>query len=164
MWEDIQRKISFVTRVVRFMHLCRLFFHSNVGSVLRLPLLKMWCPPPSEMTEKPPKLIILTSRARLAGPRLWVCVLDTRPRRAQPHRCTTIRHAWTSLEKGWRQGHRESCCDLCQVPRDDHTGMQPAGRERVHTIKRYFQEKQGEEELLVLDASKVEDTLGKHYF
>lgn len=86
------------------------------------------------------------------------------PPQTQPYGYATVWHAWTSLEKGQRQGHRESCCDLCKLPRDDHTGMQPAGRKGAQMTKRYLQEKQGKEKLLVLDASKVEDALGRHCF
>lgn len=121
-----REKVNFATPTVRFVHLCQLFLHSNAGSVLRLLFLKTWCPPPLEMTEKPPSLIILNSRARLAEPWCWVCPGHT-PSQAQPFGCTTIQHCWTFLEKG--QGPGEICCDVYEVPRDDDKGMQPAGRE-----------------------------------
>lgn len=86
------------------------------------------------------------------------------PSQAQRYGCTTLWHAQASLEKGQRQEHGESCCNLCEVPRDEVTGMQPAGPEGEQMTKRYFQEKQGEEELTVLDASNVEDSVGRCYF
>lgn len=66
--------------------------------------------------------------------------------------------------KGSEAGTWGKLRDLCEVPRDEDTGMQPAGREGAQMTKRYFQEKQGEKELVVVDASKTEDTLGRHYF
>lgn len=85
------------------------------------------------------------------------------PSQAQPFGCTNIQHSRTFLENGQRQGPGEICRDLCEVPRDDDTGMQPAGREGGST-ERYFQEKLGEEEPTIPDASKVEDVLRRHCF
>lgn len=116
------------------------------------------------MTEKPPRLIILDSRARPAGPRLWVCALDTRQVKPNPTGALLPGmpgHPWKRVGHG---GHGESCRDLGEVPWHEDTGMQPAGREGAWMTKRELQEKQGEEELTVLDASKVEDALGRHYF
>lgn len=116
------------------------------------------------MTEKPPSLIILDSSARPAGPRLWVCALDTNQVKPNPTGTLssgTPRHPWKRV-RGRNMG--KSCCNLCEVPRNEDTGMQPAGPEGEQMTKRYFQEKQGEEELTVLDASNVEDSVGRRYF
>lgn len=154
-------KVNFATPIVRFIHHCQVLFHSNAGSVLRLLLLKSWCPPPLEMAKKPPSLIILDSRARLAGPWLWVCALDTlqvkpNPLGAPP--LSTAKYSWKRV-RGWGLGRSA----VTSVRTQGSWYRDEACRQGGST-GRYFQEKLGEEEPTIPDASKVEDTLRRHYF
>lgn len=105
--KTVREKVNFATPIIRFIHLCQLFFHSNAGSVLRLLLLKTWCPPPLETTKKPPSLIILESRACPAGPWLWVCALDTHQVKPNPLGAPPLSRAEHSWQRVRGRGLRK---------------------------------------------------------
>lgn len=154
------KNVNFATPIVRFIHLCQQFLHLDAGSVLRL-LLKTWCPPPLEMTKKPPSLIILDSHACLAGPWLWVCALDTLQVRPNPLGAppfSMAKHSWKRVT-----GRRLEKSAVTPVRTQGWWYRDAACRQGGRT-ERYFQEKQGEEEPTIPDASKVEDALRRHYF
>lgn len=156
-----RKKVNFATPIVRFIHLYQLFFHSNAESVPRLLLLKTWCPPPLEMTEKLPSLIILDSRACLAGPWLWVCALDMLQVKPNPLGAPPFSTGKRSWKRVRGRGLGKSAMTSA---RTQGWWYRDAACRQGGSTGRYFQEKLGEEEPTIPDASKVEDALRRHYF
>lgn len=108
-----REKVNFAAPIVRFIHLCQLFFHSNAGSVSdffswrRDPFRNDW---ETSQTNNPRQLCPPGKPMALG-----VCP-GHGPSQAQPFGCTTIQHSQTSLEKGQRQGPGETGHDLCEDP------------------------------------------------